>query len=851
MASCRDPLTADHCCAKLIEMFGENQLETIYNVGTSCQWNCKFLTILKLNILHPLTYIHFFLVSQCVEALLKTTDQSTGSNNREPIASSSRINDTSPNDQQFTMSFSDRLQIGLGATSFSNQVQNNNDRSDKNSHLDKLYYQISDGYKILILLRGLPGSGKSTVAKKLIQRAGLDPSQHIISADNYFKDRFGNYNYDPSKISNAHQDCHMRAKQLMIRNVAPIFIDNTNVQLWQMEEYCLNAVDHGYIVQILEPTTWWSKNPEECARRNTHGVPLDRIMNMKRTYERIQNGQELLDHFHLPKRIQYQLREYPPIVKSPDPEPEPKEESDVIKSFSPIQSTDDVVIDSEELVKTNPFVNYNWMAHEKEVNSYWQENILPKPSELGLGDVVGPASSTKNNAKESESHSKPKPLRERAQKKDTDSNRCLHEQMLNALKDDTDSGKEQENSRLEELQPIQQHRKGCRNENEAFADIRLLFPAVSIKYLWDMFEKCNGDANWMMNILLNENVDTDDIPGDCDEDFYCSCDSPAWTETATTSDGTPQQDDGGRSTPMDARSEASSTSNTGKGAPLPQRQKKKGLNHPTFQMEAEEMKRQIEESVRIGDEFYTENMKKVREWKSKKRPDTRSEQQSQQQFQEISDQSSYATGAEVGEEDGEEDDYEMASDDDIYEFNLGSEFVNQLEGMFNTNPNGLDFHKFRPNVYMSKSLAKQIYHLWVESMMFQLEEQRLEALKDDEEIAREISSQFEEKRNAVNFSDVAQMACAMNAYRSSDNNEWIRDSTDLAVKLKQQKLYEIFPNIDKETIDEILHQNNDNYDRVVDTLTNSYKDNAEARLVEQQNKLMLAAKYESQNVSRI
>lgn len=376
------------------------------------------------------------------------------------------------------------------------------------------------------------------------------------------------------------------------------------------------------------------------------------------------------------------------------------------------------------------------------------------------------------------------------------------------------------------LQPLSKHRKGCLNENESFSDVRQAFPTISIQYLWELFEKCNGDANWMMNILLNETTEIDDIPGNNEEDFDCPCElseeQRAIADAAAVAIETSREQRTGRT-------------------PLPHRQqKKKMFNQRVFDQEAEQMKRQIEESVCIGDQFYSENMKRVREWKAKKRgPD-----EQRQQLSEGSEGSSTAcvtVDAVAGDE--EEDDFE----EDVFEFRLGSEFINQLEGMFNTNSDGLDFHKFRPNVYMPTSLAKQIYHLWVESMMYQLEEQKLDALKDDEEIARQIN-QLEEKRTAVNFSDVTQMACAMQAYRSSCKNAWSSDNTDLAVKLKRQKLYEIFPKIPKDTVDEILRQNNDNYDRVVETLTSSY--NPQERLLEQQNKLILAAKFESEKVSK-
>lgn len=330
----------------------------------------------------------------------------------------------------------------------------------------------------------------------------------------------------------------------------------------------------------------------------------------------------------------------------------------------------------------------------------------------------------------------------------------------------------------------------------------------------------------MMNILLNETADADNIPGgDGDEDLHCNCETACWEEES----------------PDDIALPGSSTGQRGGGGKQsqPQRLKKKTTSR-AYDPEAEEMKRQIEERVCIGDEFYTENMKRVREWKNKKKPGPAG-----QSAAEDTERSSLSTSTVHGEDDDDDDE---AEGEDLFEFRLGSELINQLEGLFNKNSEGLDFHKFRPNVFMKKSLAKQIYHLWVESMMFQLEEQKLSALKDDEEIARQINEMDELKsRSAVKFSDVAQMAGALHAY---SNNDWATGGSDLALKLKRQKLYEIFPNVNRSTIDELLQENEDNYERVVETLNIVYEQNADEGLAEQQNKLILAAKIESERIPK-
>lgn len=129
---------------------------------------------------------------------------------------------------------------------------------------------------------------------------------------------------------------------------------------------------------------------------------------------------------------------------------------------------------------------------------------------------------------------------------------------------------------------------------------------VSVQHMWDLFEMCKGNANWMMNILLNESAEKHgDSNGE--EDFTCNCDNSCWPAASAES---PES--------VIVEEEEVVTKESA-NRPQPQRQRRKPPNQRQLGQEAEQIKRQIEESVVIGDEFYTTNMKRVRDWKSKKR----------------------------------------------------------------------------------------------------------------------------------------------------------------------------------------------------------------------------------------
>ncbi|KAB7495790.1 NEDD4-binding protein 2-like 1 [Armadillidium nasatum] len=133
--------------------------------------------------------------------------------------------------------------------------------------------------KVLIIMRGLPGSGKSTLAHS------LNTNGVVLSTDDYFIDKFQNYNFNSSILPEAHKWNKDRAKLKLYNGVTPIFIDNTNLQLWEFEPYIRYALENGYYVDILEPDTYWKYNCKILSQKCVHKVPNKKIAEMKGRYE--------------------------------------------------------------------------------------------------------------------------------------------------------------------------------------------------------------------------------------------------------------------------------------------------------------------------------------------------------------------------------------------------------------------------------------------------------------------------------------------------------------------------------------------------------------------------------------
>lgn len=129
----------------------------------------------------------------------------------------------------------------------------------------------------LILLRGIPGSGKTTLGK-VILRCIISDEPDVISADDYFTDNNGNYNFDSSKLKEAHNNCQQRCAEKMKNQFLRIVVANTFTQDWEMDAYYEMAERYNYRVHsvIVE-------NRHNSI--NIHDVPQEKLRDMKKRFQ--------------------------------------------------------------------------------------------------------------------------------------------------------------------------------------------------------------------------------------------------------------------------------------------------------------------------------------------------------------------------------------------------------------------------------------------------------------------------------------------------------------------------------------------------------------------------------------
>ena len=126
--------------------------------------------------------------------------------------------------------------------------------------------------KVLIILRGLPGSGKTSFAKYMF-------SNNVFEADQYFYDSQGNYNFDATKLPDAHKNCQRRVEELMQMSETTqygqeIVVSNTATTERELQPYLDLAKLYGYKVVSLIVEN-------RHGNASVHNVPTETIEKMR------------------------------------------------------------------------------------------------------------------------------------------------------------------------------------------------------------------------------------------------------------------------------------------------------------------------------------------------------------------------------------------------------------------------------------------------------------------------------------------------------------------------------------------------------------------------------------------
>ena len=144
---------------------------------------------------------------------------------------------------------------------------------------------INEFSKKVVIVRGLPGTGKSYFLEHCTESQAQGQSMVVCSADDYFNDLPGGYSFNPSAISKAHAYCRQKFIKAIQGNVDIIAVDNTNSQLWEYQIYKRIASLVGYEFHVIELACKDEEAIRNAVKRCKHNVTFDTIHMMWKRWE--------------------------------------------------------------------------------------------------------------------------------------------------------------------------------------------------------------------------------------------------------------------------------------------------------------------------------------------------------------------------------------------------------------------------------------------------------------------------------------------------------------------------------------------------------------------------------------
>lgn len=137
--------------------------------------------------------------------------------------------------------------------------------------------------KKLIILRGVPGSGKTWLAQKL----KAEQNAHVFCNDDLLTDEYGVHVWTEERSLWAHHENQKLAAKAMREGLSPLVLDNPNLRPFVATPYVRIAKYYNYKWEVMEPNTSWAHDLGALFDVGTHNVPFKQLKSYLETWEKI------------------------------------------------------------------------------------------------------------------------------------------------------------------------------------------------------------------------------------------------------------------------------------------------------------------------------------------------------------------------------------------------------------------------------------------------------------------------------------------------------------------------------------------------------------------------------------
>ena len=121
---------------------------------------------------------------------------------------------------------------------------------------------------ILYIVRGIPGSGKSTLIKKI--------TKNIVELDDYYNEKYGYYKFSYDEVPQSHKYALNKIEKMMIDKLDEIAVIDSFIKNKDFDQYKKLAIKYNYKpIEIIVHSDF----------KDIHNVPIKRLEEMCNEFE--------------------------------------------------------------------------------------------------------------------------------------------------------------------------------------------------------------------------------------------------------------------------------------------------------------------------------------------------------------------------------------------------------------------------------------------------------------------------------------------------------------------------------------------------------------------------------------
>lgn len=128
--------------------------------------------------------------------------------------------------------------------------------------------------KNVIIIRGVPGSGKSSLAELI---SGGDKNI-VCESDQFMHNDKGEYEFDFNRLRETHSRCLGKFKTLVDLDTPLVIVSNTSTTTKEFKDYRKYAEDKGYRVAVIIVENYHGN-------KSVHDVPEDKMDAMRNRFQ--------------------------------------------------------------------------------------------------------------------------------------------------------------------------------------------------------------------------------------------------------------------------------------------------------------------------------------------------------------------------------------------------------------------------------------------------------------------------------------------------------------------------------------------------------------------------------------